>query len=175
MIHCSRERGVQWLVSAGFRGGLKFEKGLTVNPQFMAKRPLPTQSLVLRFSLKDHSEQSAGVRLIWLWVSWWITLRSEMSLWFQIPQVSFLADSFEGWVSCHGQLQGAGPDLGRPQPPFPCTSRPRSRPERRLHCAGTNMGVGSHFRQMRFLWAPGKQDPQIYHRGTGGIPHTSSN
>lgn len=84
-------KGISWFTARGREGlsGLFLQvfegvsnlrrKGLTVNPQFMTKKPLPTKLLVLRFSGRTTGSELPGFG----WFSWWVTLRSEMSLWFR--------------------------------------------------------------------------------------------
>lgn len=68
-------------------------KGLKITPHFIAKRPLLTKPLFLRFSLNNDSEQTFGAQFILLGITWWTTLRSAMSLWFWTRQVCSLVPS----------------------------------------------------------------------------------
>lgn len=44
-------------------------KGLEINPQFIAQRPLLTKPLFLRFSLNDDLEQTPGAQVILLGIT----------------------------------------------------------------------------------------------------------
>lgn len=86
----------------------------------MAKRPMPTKPLFLRFTLNRNSVQISGAQFICLGISWWATLRSKMSLRFWTHQVCSLVPSkalLQG--GCHSGASSRSGIDGRTQHPCP--------------------------------------------------------
>lgn len=149
-------------------------KGLTVNPQFMTKKPLPTKPLGLRVSGRTTGselpelgwfdlESPGGSHLGLKWACGFSPLK---------PVVWLLARLFGRMDVVLGPTPGYRP---RPEEvPASLLSYKSSQVLVREKAALCRYQHGRGDPLMRFLWVPHNQDPQICHRRTRGT-HTSLN